>query len=232
MQGVMHEIHDRNTMYYIEKTATVRLFCSRETITIAKTDPHILERLSIFGYPLSQLAEGEALYEAAHAAHAKQKALVAVQMQATDRVKTAVGELRTVFKVDRMLVRELVGNKRSDREPYGLNASMFRHREKLIDQATRFYTVMQNDGTILSQLEDLYRIKTDFIDARLLRVQTLVDALSEQQVARAEAQLATMRRDRAMKQLDAWMSKLIGIARHAFEQEPAQLEKLGIKVAK
>ena len=217
-------------MYYIEQPVSMRLFFSDEALTIAQRDLVIAEGLTRYGYGAERIARGRAIYEAAYIAYTRRQTMYAAQLQATDLVKTLQADFRTVFYIDRVLVKGMVGKKRSDLEPFGLNDAISRKRVNLIDQGRRFYKAVRKDTELLQRLDYLYKIPTSVFDTRLERMHELVAAIRKQQVSRAEAQLATQRRRESMKELDTWMSGLIAIARVVFSEDRKQLEKLGISV--
>ena len=94
-------------------------------------------------------------------------------------------------------------------------------------QAKAFYTNALNDPSILEALG-----KYMITEAKLKIGQKLVleceTKYSKQLKEKGEAQDATGIRDKAMDELDEWMSEFTGIARIDLEENPQYLEMLGI----
>ena len=82
----------------------------------------------------------------------------------------------------------------------------------------------------MATLLERYKMTAEVIDGRVVELAELVEAINDQQVKKAEAQVATQRRREAMEELDAWMNRFILVARQAFRDDRKQLEKLGLVV--
>lgn len=217
-------------MYYSNQPLSKRLFSTDEALTIAETDATVADVMAVYGFTPERLAQGRDLYNETFAAYDRRRDLFAAQMQATERMNTLLKAFRTQYSNDRRIVRAVLEKKRSVLEPFGLNENLKNARESLVDQAKRFYAATTGSEIVMARLLERYQMTSSVIDARLAELGVLVEAINAQQVNRAEAQVATQRRQEAMEQLDKWMSDFIAVARRAFKEDRKQLEKLGLKV--
>ena len=215
-------------MYYKDQTTTERLFFFLEAITIVSSDPAIAEVLASYGFGEERMDIARDIYDRTHASFAIRQDRFAEQLQATDRLNEARDEFVKLFRNDRSLVQSVLRKKRSEWEGFGLNTLIYKKREKLVNQADYFYNAVKESPFVLSELESLYKISVELIDSRLLALQAFVNAIQEQQLKRAEAQVATQRKRESLKEMDDWMTTFLGVARQAFKEDRKQLEKLGI----
>ena len=185
------------------------MYFSDEALTVAETDTIIANAIVEFGFTPERLAVGREMYNATYAAYIHRKDLYAAQLEATDLMKSRLKAFRSLFKSDRQIISGLLENTRSELERFALNTGMNPNRENLMDQATRFYTQVKNSESLLAKLQERFMIPAEMLDARLVEVQALVGIIKDQQVIKAEAQLATQRRLEAEAALDAWMGSFI-----------------------
>lgn len=215
-------------MYYKDQTTSERLFFFLEAITIVSSDPAIAEVLASYGFGEERMDIARDIYDRTHASFAIRQDRFAEQLQATDRLNEAQIAFVKLFRNDRSLVQSVLRKKRSEWEAFGLNTLIYKKREKLVNQADYFYNAVKESPFVLSELESIYKISVELIDSRLVALQAFVSVIQEQQLKRAEAQVATQRKRESLREMDNWMTTFLGVARQAFKEDRKQLEKLGI----
>jgi hypothetical protein len=98
-----------------------------------------------------------------------------------------------------------------------------------LDQATTFYDNALANEDIQADLAR-FNITPEVLAEGQAAVEAVARANSQQEQEKGDAQAATAVRDDAVEALDEWMSEFRVAARIALEDEPQQLEKLGIRV--
>ncbi len=94
-------------------------------------------------------------------------------------------------------------------------------------QAKQFSLNALADTVVLEKMA-AFGMSKEKIAAGKALLDTTETTNAAQEKEKGEAQQATQERDKAMEQLDEWLSDFIAIARIALEEKPQFLEKLGI----
>ncbi|MBX2819286.1 MAG: hypothetical protein KTR29_06370 [Rhodothermaceae bacterium] len=215
---------------YTSLTIYERLYVSKETIAVVQNDPIIAEKLLEFGYSPDRIALGESYHADAFATTQQREDYFGNQLLATKARDELFKKLSSQFSADRRIVREVLDKDRASFQQFGLNVRLKSSRERRITQAQLFYQEVLATEFLLARLQSQFNITTDVLNQRIQQLASLEEAMQAQQVQRAEAQLMTRRRRNAMRKLDRWMGTLIAVARRALQDDPKQLEKLGIAV--
>ena len=94
-------------------------------------------------------------------------------------------------------------------------------------QAKQFYINALADPIVLEKMAAYGMTQAKFEAGKTLLEETET-ANAAQEKEKGEAQQATLERDKAVDNLEEWLSDFIAIARIALEEKPQLLEKLGI----
>lgn len=206
-----------------------RLDAAQLAIGGALANADIQGYLAEYGYDLTRLQAGQALYQAALAAHHRQKLQYGNQHAATVEVnrlwRAAHADYTRYVKVARVALQD----DHSAATQLALRGRRKRPLSSWLLQAQQFYENALTDQAILAQLAG-FGITRDKLEAGLAQVEAVEAANLLQENARGEAQDATQVRDAALKALEAWLNDFMAIARVALEPRPQLLEALGIVV--
>ena len=80
----------------------------------------------------------------------------------------------------------------------------------------------------MNELAEEYNLTTELFKLRLENVNSLIQAMHTQRYQVGVYRSSTQERREAMRQLDAWMTRFIRMARQVFYGEEEQLQKLHI----
>lgn len=214
-------------MNYRKLDLSQKLTFIKEAITISLSDSSLSEPLSRFGVTADYLHGGLALQEEMGELDRIQQAKYGKRIQLTAQVDVLYDKVVKTLRKDRAIVLTVLKDSRGIDNQLGLKGRLKTNRERVMRQGRNFYNELLTDQNLRLLLEP-YNFSEATIQARLADIDALADAMTEQQVKRAEAIIATRKRENAMAVLDNWTAQFIGIARQTFREDKKQLEKLGI----
>ena len=213
-----------------KKSLADRLLAAQLAINNSISDDEIKTAVAQFGYDETRLNAGKALLDNANKMQYVQKKEYGDQYQATDALTEAWNTAEKTYmrfvKVARIALK-------SDHALY-LKLDLVGTRKKTLSewmaQARLFYINALEDDTVLEKMA-LYGMEQEKLEAGKALLEQTEAANAAQEKEKGQARQATIERDKAMDELDEWLSDYIAIARIALEEKPQLLEKLGIYVA-
>ena len=204
-------------------------FLNRASVAInnALTTPKIQDYLNQYGYTLEKIQQGKTLYESALNLQQQQRKEYGEQISATESFNelwTKAKEsymrclkiARIAFKKDAGITTQLA-----------LNGSRKDTFSGWLLQTKQFYTNTLNNPDILNGFKE-YGINKAKLQAYQAETEAVEAASLVQEKEKGDAQNATQIRDKAIDELNEWLSDFIAIARIALETEAQLLESLGI----
>ena len=187
----------------------------------------IAAALAVYGYDAAKLSAGTPLLAAAEALQAVQKKEYSEQYSATTTLGNAWKAADKTYATHRKLAKLALRD-----DPDGQKALMLHeHKAKTLNpwlgQAGVFYKNLLESDDLLAAMA-VYNITAQMLtDARDAVVQ-VAGFNGDQEREKSEAQKATKTRDAALDALDVWYSEFRTLARIALEDDPQQLEALGL----
>ncbi len=192
----------------------------------ALNTPEILEQLAVYGYDEKKIKQGRAMrveldelmmqQEDAHlAAKDATRVLNEARQQADTMFSTHLSIARIAFKDDPTFWNALKLGQARER---GLPDWMV--------QIQRFYTRIV---VVAKEMEKYNVPQKELIETRKLIAQ-IGNLQRLQKKAKGQAQVATQNKAKAINDLELWMRRFFRIARVALDQNPQQLEMLGVVV--
>lgn len=216
--------------YYIHKSMSERLFQADEAIEIGRSEKLIKESLARRGYDEQEFVIGAGYVATVKAIDILRRDQLGRQVVATAVAKDTYLALRRNFDIDRKVVRLVLRDYPAYADELRVREKAEKGRAEFILQARDFYKRVSEHAEATRLLEEGYGMAPGFMKARLATVDTLSEALVNQQMLKGQLTKVTQQRREAMKILDAWMGRYISIARIVFKDEVATLAKLGIRV--
>ena len=204
-------------------------FLNRAFVAInnALTTPKIQDYLTQYGYTAEKIQEGKSLYETALNLQQQQRKEYGEQISATESFNelwdTAKESYMKCLKIARIAFQKDAGITTE----LALNGSRKESFSGWLLQAKQFYTNTLNNPEILNGFKE-YGITKAKLQAYQAETEATEAASLEQEKKKGDAQNATQIRDKAIDELNDWLSDFIAIARIALETEPQLLESLGI----
>ncbi len=200
---------------------------ARTAIENALTTQNILAALQNFGYTQSRLQTGRQLYQALQTAQLAQRAAYGEQIAATAALKTAWNSAREQYMPLLQIARIAFKHDRATATELGLKGDRAKPLTRQLSQAHQFYANALASDTALTGLK-AFGITPIKLRTAQKTLQAVEAANLTQEQAKGAAQRATQARNAAMKELRAWLSDFIAIAKIALAQNNQLLEALGI----
>ena len=198
------------------------------TLTNA-TDPEILEATQNFNYDTERIAEGTVLLQQAQQLNIKQEKEYGEQYSATTVLDNAIDEFNnSTYMPHIRLARKLFASDNGILSMLDVNGRRRWRYEEYISQARTFYNNALSTPQVLSKFA-MVNITTETLQAGLDQLANLDLLRAAQKKESGEAQQATDDRDRAMDEINEWMSLYYTVAKIALADKPQLLEKLGVK---
>lgn len=195
----------------------------------AQTDPTLRDALADLGYDEATLEEGKSLLEAAQEAQQTMTAEYSEQYDATETLQEVHERANDTYMRFVKIARVALKNQPGATEALKLSGRRKRTLTGWLEQARTFYDNALGDDDVLEALGE-YNVTSEDLQEGRAQVQAVAEANSVQEQEKGDAQDATEARDAAVDALDEWMSDFFSIARVALDDQPQQLEKLGIVV--
>jgi hypothetical protein len=210
-------------------TIDKNLAFARQALGNAIASAAIRDAIAEFGYDEKRMQEGQALYERANNLVIEQIREYAEQHGATKDLKNIYEKASQVYMTHVKIARIALRND-SDYDLYQ-SLRLKGERQKSYDgwfaQANAFYTIALKNAKIQTAMAYLGIDKKKLEEGHSL-IKEFQRHVLQRGVEVGDAQKATLMRDEAIEELDRWISDFISISRIALEDDPQELEKLGI----
>lgn len=214
--------------YYGKKSTPERLVHAEEIIVTVSKDESLRSRLAKVGYSDTKFDQVYELLDVASRLETNQRVQLGKQVAATTELIARTQSMRLKFVSDRKITRFILKSDISLTEELRLHIRTKKGREALIRQMTHFYEEVVNHEALIDELTSEFNLTSGLFKRRLEDVNRMAQAMQVQQYQMGKARVATQERREAMRLLDDWMSRFIGIARQVFRDEKEKLYKLDI----
>ncbi len=214
--------------YYVKKNTPERLSQAEELIASVSIDEELRIRLAAVGYSETCFARVNELLEVAKRLETNQQVQLGKQTAATSTLIARTQSMRLKFVSDRKITRHVLRGNPALFEELRLHIKTKKGREALIRQMTHFYEEVIMYDALMSELAEEFNLTVELFKTRLEGVNRLMQAIQIQQYQKGVFRTVTHERREAMKQLDTWMTRFIGMARQVFYGEEENLRKLHI----
>jgi len=203
------------------------LLTSRVMIENSLQDDRIKQALAAYGYTEEKLNQGKELYQKAEELHHVRKKEYGEQIAATAELDTAWDQTEKQYMKTLKIARVALKDNVKAYESTMLFGDRKRSLSGWLEQARTFYSNLLGDSGFLTALSAY-----GYTQERLEQETALIDQVIAKHLAQkketGEAQEATEMRDKALDNLAKWISNFRAVAKVALEDNPQQLEKLGI----
>ena len=198
---------------------------ARRLLTTVENHDELAGELAAFGYTAEAVTTCWGLIDTAQAAVDARQDAMGEQDAAYEDLRIADETARRTYADYRAVTRALYKNK-DDRHKLGLNGIVPKDREKFLTLARTSYTAARNAP--YTEILAAYGFDTAALDAAEAELDALNNAHSHRQHADGAARDATVARDQAVEELEAWISRFRRIARVALRDRPGLLIELSL----
>lgn len=216
-------------MIFSKRKISDLLINSALMIDAALSDDEIKGALAVYSYTEEVLNQGKEIYT-------KAEDLADQQVKASGKKLAAANEFHRLRRQTQALfVEHLNFLRRAYREePERLVEFKIPERteRKVTDwllQAKQFYSTILMTEELITKL-NRYGISSEKAEAARDRVNETIKAKETHNKCTGEVQNLKVRRDRALRKLDFWVTEFALVCKYALKESPQLLEKLGIQV--
>jgi hypothetical protein len=208
------------------KSMDQRLLEARIVIDNSLSNQDILDKVTLFGYDQERLQAALALYHNVIDLIMTQRIEYGEQYEATNTLQAAWDTADAAYKRTLKISRLVFEGNAEARNALGLNGRRKTSIGGWIEQTMFFYKAMLETPAFIAAMTP-YSYDQAKLSAENALVQAVIDAKSQQNTERGQAQEATKARDAKMDELDQWISAYKIVAEVALDESPQKLEQLG-----
>lgn len=201
-----------------------KITAAAQYLDTVEGDAEISALLATRGYTTAKLAEGHSLQKAAQSAFTQRQIALAAQGQATAGMSGSASAARDMVLDFRETVRSISTFTASDRTALKVNGTLPADKQKMITLARASYQAARQEPYAVALAT--YGFPAATLDAAVAALDAYSKADTDQNNAIGAAVKATADRNAAVKELDAYMKQLRGLAKVALRQRPDLLKKL------
>lgn len=204
-----------------------RLLAAQVAIDNALSDSEVKTLLAEFGYDDTRLNAGKTLLDTANQLQQTQQKEYGDQFEATGALKDVWEKADKDYMRFVKIARIALKSEHALYQKLALNGTRKNTLSGWIGEAKQFYLNALADTAVLAKMAAFGMSQAKLEAGKALLEQTEA-AHAAREKEKGEAQQATLERDKAMDQLEEWLSDFIAIARIALEEKPQLLEQLGV----
>lgn len=201
----------------------------RVALTNAVTQPEVSATLAVFGYTAEKIAIGNQLLDETTTAYNTTKKETNETVSARADFDNKASQVETVYSLHRKKAKVVFRKDEVALKQLGLIGSNSQAYAKWLEEVKLFYSVLQSNKTLLSQLESL-NVNAEEINTAVTTIKELENARAIYLKEIGESQDATKAKDIAFAKLDDWMRDFYAVSKIAMEDKPQLLETMGILV--
>ena len=193
------------------------------------TDPEILKATTNFNYTAEKITEGTGLLSTAQQQNIQQGKEYGEQYSATEKLNEAIQKFHSSLYIPHLkLARKLFPNDPGIRASLCLDGSRKASYDEWSNEANLFYANALSTPKIKTRFA-LVNITEEVLQSGIDQLTQISQLRATQRNEFGEAQQATDMRDKALDEINEWMSLYFTVAKIALADKPQLLEKLGIK---
>lgn len=190
-----------------------------EKLTIIST------KLAEYGYTKEKLTEGKALLQQTRKIYDENKNSTIEKLRAYTIFDEKKEKLDNTYRNHRKRAKVLFSDETAILEKLGIKTAIPRTYTLWLEKVKIFYTYIQNNEEIKTQLV-LFKITSDDIEKTLLLIDELEQNRVEYLEEKGKSQNYTKNKNNAFTKLNKWMNYFYSVAKIALEDNPQLLEAL------
>jgi len=192
-------------------------------------NPGFVAKITDFGYDDTRILQGADLRTNAGSTFVRLLDKRQERAAKIIEVDQKYREIHTVFSGHAKRLRKELVNAPQTLAAVGFDGRLARTTTEIAVQATNFYNRLINGVQLLNQLQP-FGYTLEKIQSDLAEVEVYQTLRSEYEKLKGECQSLVVERDKAFKQLRAWMAAFVATCRVVFADNLQVLEEVGIFV--
>lgn len=216
-------------MHFSKLTIDERLVIGSTTINNGMADKEIRKNVAEFGYHQEDFNNALGILEKARKLHHSQQWAQHAKELATIALKEIFAEAKKKYMVCRKMARMLFGKDAPIKKTLGLEGLSKRSVAEWVEEAKNFYANALGSESILKRLSG-YGITRKTLKEGQKLVAEVEKAQAYQEKKKGEAIAATEARDKALKELEDWVTSFWKVCRIAMGDHAGYKAKLEMKL--
>ena len=208
-------------------TIAKQLVSAQTAIFNSLSDKKIQARLADYGYGPARLREGQKLYEAARLAVNAKASRAGGQQDNTAAFNQSFKAAKAAYQALAKVARAVWLHDKPRLAILGITGSMPASTAGFLAAAFTLFDNAASGSDAVGGLADYGYTKARLASERK-KIEACEKADRDQEAAKGDAQDAARCQDRALKDLNEWVSRFLKIARVALSGNREYLEKLGV----
>ena len=201
----------------------------RVALINAINQPEVSSLLAEFGYNAANISNGTKLLDETTKAYDTNKKETNETVAARADFDNKMSQVAEVYSLHRKKAKVIFRKDEVALKQLGLIGTNSQAYAKWLEEVKLFYTVLQSNKTLLSQLESL-KVTAEDVNTAVSTIKALESARAIYLKEIGESQDATKAKDISFAKLDDWMRDFYAVSKIAMEDNPQLLESLGILV--
>lgn len=191
-----------------------------------KIEGDLSRALEGYGYDLSEINKGEALYAKAVDLYHDNIRKTQQEMALYKAFKDEYDKVSVFFSEDRQKLRILFKGNEVVLKSLRLVGVLSRAISARIDDMVVMYSTIDSKEE-LKQEAETYQITPEHIASQLLKAQQVRKLYAEYSNVKGDSQQTTTDKDNAFVEVEKWVKKLYSVAKFALKSKPQLLESIG-----
>ncbi|MEQ9439349.1 MAG: hypothetical protein RIG62_09885 [Cyclobacteriaceae bacterium] len=203
-----------------------RLERARLVIEGALANTNITKKTALYGFDRKACQQAHLLYEAAYGLQVTKDGELGAQRDTTQARRKAQQEAHQLYMMHVKIVRMAVPKEEELWKKLGLTGKRDTSLTGWLTQVNRFYQNVSQVQEVLAQ----FNVSPEALQQAQAKVEAVAAMRVDQNRTRSQSQQLREQRDAALHKLEKWVRHFRKIAEIAFEDNPQQLEALGMAV--
>ena len=210
----------------MKNTLAARLERSRLVIDGALASPTLIKQTTPFGFDRKAFQQAKTLYNEAYGLQITKNEELGAQRDTTLALREAQDEAHQLYMKHVKIVRMSVAKEDELWKKLGLSGKRETTLTGWLTQVNRFYQHADLVQDTLAQ----FNVLPEELQQAQEKVQAVADMRVQQNQRKSQSQQLREQRDESLQQLEKWVRNFVKIAQIACEDNPQQLEALGLVV--
>jgi hypothetical protein len=197
----------------------------RVALENAHIQPEIASEMNELGYDTQKIEEGKSKLAFTRSVYDFNKQEDVESSEASLQFKNAQQTLRSSYSADRKKGKIIFRDQPETLKRLQLSGALPVIYIRWIETVKTFYTALSADADLLSQMQRL-KVDVSQVTKALEQIKNVEDKRVVYLREKGESEDATQKKDKALAEMDRWMSDFYAVAHIALEDKPQLLEAL------
>lgn len=216
-------------MIFSKDSISDLLVNSKQMINIVNNDEELKKALVPYKYTEEKLNRGKEVYGDCERLAREYSETAGKKLSASAEFDNVRRQAHALFMEYLNLTRLAFRNEPEKLSQFKIPHRLARRTNAYMFQVAQFYQTVLGSEELLEKLSN-YGVTKEKLQEGLHRIENAGTARETHKKLKGRCQDLKVKRDRALEELDDWVTELAMVCRYALKERPQMLEKLGIQV--